>query len=352
MSTTLPLLIGLGIVTVGLVLALIIVLLSRTGRGAAASEGLALVQQQLDALRRQTQDALAGSSANMNQQMSSLAAQLDQRLDEANRTVRSVSTQLGELSQASQRMLEVGRDIASLQDILRTPKLRGIIGELFLGDLLKQLVPNNYEMQYRFRSGEAVDAVVRLGPRLVPIDAKFPLEDFQRLVAEGGPEQRRALRRRFVAAVRKHVDAVARKYILPDEGTFDFALMYIPAENVYYETITKDEPGEDGVTAYAMDRKVIPVSPNSLYAYLQAIVLGLRGFQIERRAEEIQRHLGRLQQDFAKFRGDFDVVGTHLKNARSKYEDAVKHLDRLEDKLAVSVGPERAEDDALPGRQQ
>ncbi len=335
-----------------LVLLVVVMVLLARARRSEPDQGLTLLQQQVDALRQQTREALTSSSAAMNQQMSSLATQLGHRLDEANRTVRSVSTQLGELSQASQRMLEVGRDIASLQDILRTPKLRGIIGEFFLGDLLKQLVPNNYELQYRFRSGEAVDAVVRLGPRLVPIDAKFPLEDFQRLIAEEDTEKRKTLRRRFVAVVRKHVDAIARKYIQPDENTFDFALMYIPAENVYYETITKDDPGEEGVSAYALQRRVIPVSPNSLYAYLQAIVLGLRGFQIEKRAEEIQKHLGRLQQDFTKFREDFDIVGTHLKNARSKYEEAVKRLDRFEEKLAVSADLERPAGEALPGRQQ
>jgi DNA recombination protein RmuC len=209
------------------------------------------------------------------------------------------------------------------------------VGELFLGNLLDQVVPENYELQHRFRSGEAVDAVIKLGPKLVPVDAKFPLENFQRLTAASDAE-RKALRKRFIADVKKHVDAIASKYILPDEGTYDFALMYIPAENVYYEMIIKDEPDEENVSAYAVSRRVIPVSPNSLYAYLQAIVFGLRGLQIEKRAEEILSHLNRLQGDFAKFRDDFDTVGTHLKNAHNKYDDALKRLGQLEGKLEIS----------------
>jgi len=252
---------------------------------------------------------------------------------------------MGELSKSSQQIYEVGKDIATLQQILKAPKLRGVVGELFLGNLLDQVVPDNYELQHRFRSGEVVDAVIKLGPKLVPIDAKFPLENFQRLTAAGDAE-RKALRKRFIADVKKHVDAIASKYILPDEGTYDFALMYIPAENVYYEMIIKDEPDEENVSAYAVSRRVIPVSPSSLYAYLQAIVFGLRGLQIEKRAEEILSHLARLQGDFSKFRDDFDTVGTHLKNAHNKYDDALKRLGQLEGKLEISsalaeqAGPE------------
>jgi DNA recombination protein RmuC len=344
----------------------VIVLLRRgaPSRAEPDNQGMTLLQQQVEALREQTARALADNTSTINQRLSDIDRKMGQsndtigaRLADANRTVANVRESLGALSQATQRVYEVGKDIASLQDILRTPKLRGIIGELFLGDLLKQVVPNHYELQYRFKTGEAVDAVVRLAERLVPIDAKFPLEDFQRLNAETDTEKRKPLRRKFLAVVRKHIDAIAQKYILPDEGTFDFALMYIPAENVYYETIIKSHPDDDNLTEYAISRKVIPVSPNSLYAYLQVIVLGLRGFEVEQRAEEILRHLGRLQQEFGRFHEEFDVLGTHLKNARSKYDDAVKRLDRFESKLSLESGlasgeSEQRSPEQLPGRKQ
>jgi DNA recombination protein RmuC len=170
---------------------------------------------------------------------------------------------------------------------------------------------------------------------MVPIDAKFPLEDFQRLAGETDEAARAKLRRAFAAAVRKHVDAVADKYILPDEGTFDFALLYIPAENVYYEMIIRPAPDDESISDYALGRRVIPVSPNSLYAYLQVIVLGLRGFRIEQRAEEILSHIGRLQHEYGRFREEFDTLGRHIGNARNKYDEASKRLDRFQEKLEM-----------------
>jgi len=335
------------------VLVVVLLMYRRLGARRGEDRGLSLMQEQVTALRRETAEALNSNTKVVNEHLATLTSQVQQRLEGLDRSMRDttgqvstrldsavsvfrdVSAELGALSKSSQQILEVGKDISSLQMILKAPKLRGVVGELFLGNLLDQVVPENYELQHRFRSGEAVDAVIKLGPKLVPIDAKFPLENFQRLSAASEAE-RKALRKRFIADVKKHVDAIASKYILPDEGTYDFALMYIPAENVYYEMIIKDEPDEENVSAYAVSRRVIPVSPNSLYAYLQAIVFGLRGLQIEKRAEEILSHLNRLQGDFGKFRDDFDTVGTHLKNAHNKYDDAVKRLGQLEGKLEIS----------------
>ncbi|MCZ7593391.1 MAG: DNA recombination protein RmuC [Kiritimatiellae bacterium] len=167
---------------------------------------------------------------------------MDKRLDGAARTMAEVSKNLGQLTVATKQLEEVGKDISSLQDILRAPKLRGNLGELFLGDLLAQILPTeHFELQYGFKGGEAVDAVVKLNAGLVPVDAKFPLESFKRILATESDEAKKAPRREFIRDVKKHVDAIADKYIRPDEGTFDFALMYIPAENVYYETIIKDD---------------------------------------------------------------------------------------------------------------
>jgi DNA anti-recombination protein RmuC len=156
-----------------------------------------------------------------------------------------------------------------------------------------------------------VDAVIRLQAGLVPVDAKFPLENFQRLVKAETPEEKKVLRRAFITDVKKHIEAIATKYIRTDEGTFDFALMYVPAENVYYETIIKDdELGADGALfAHALARRVIPVSPNSFYAYLQTILLGLKGLRVEESAREIINHLARLNQEFDRFSESFRLVG-------------------------------------------
>jgi DNA recombination protein RmuC len=304
------------------------------------------VNGQLSAITTQVNSQLGVITTQVNQQLSTIGKQVQEatgqmgtRLDNAARVVGEVRQNLGELTKATERVFDVGKDIASLQEILRAPKLRGVLGELFLGDLLAQILPpTHYALQHKFKSGEAVDAAIYLGQGLVPVDSKFPLENFRRVIASDSEDDRKAAKRKFAADVKKHIDAIATKYILPDEGTFDFALMYIPAENVYYEVILKDDAfGEDkGLCAYALAQRVIPVSPNSFYAYLQAIVLGLKGLRIEKNAQEMIQHLKRLQGDFQRFREDFEVLGKHLGNTRGKYEDAAKRLERFGEKL-VSV---------------
>ncbi|HLG21863.1 MAG TPA: DNA recombination protein RmuC, partial [Candidatus Manganitrophaceae bacterium] len=246
---------------------------------------------------------------------------------------------------ATQQVFEVGKNIASLQEILSAPKLRGSLGELFLGEILSQMLPpTHFTLQYRFKNNEAVDAVILLGPALVSVDSKFPLENFKKVIESGSDEEKKAHRKKFLSDVKKHVDNISAKYILPDEGTYDFALMYIPAENVYYETIIKDEAfGDDkSLCSYALSKRVIPVSPNSFYAYLQAIVLGFKGLRIEKSAQEIHQRLQRLSGDFYKFKEDFDVIGKHLSNTRGKYEEASKKLDRFGDRL-LTVDQEEPE---------
>jgi DNA recombination protein RmuC len=258
-----------------------------------------------------------------------------ERLDRAARVVGEVQGSLGKLGEATQRVIEVGRDIQGLEQVLRSPKVRGGLGETLLGELLAQMLPReHYALQHGFRTGERVDAVVRIGERVIPVDAKFPLENFRRLLAEPEEDRRRPFRRAFARDVKARVDEIAKKYILPDEGTFDFALMYVPAENVYYEIVVRGDEGEDEpIATYALSRRVVPVSPNSLYAYLQVIVLGLRGFEIEAHARAIQDDLGRLGGDLGRVREHMGKLGSHLGNAQKQFEDAQRDLDRFEAKL-------------------
>ena len=351
---------GLVVVLAILVLGIAVAVLVAARRGGA----LGLVQQQLEALRTQVGQALGGQAELLGQEIGRLTAQLNERLRESGelvqrsqtsvgerldhtaRVVGEVQQGLGELREATARVRDIGRDVVSLHDILRAPKLRGGLGELLLGDLLAQVLPaRHFTLQHTFQNGERVDAVVRLGPALVPVDAKFPLEDFRRLLEAGDDETRTRARRAFVARVRKHIDDVAAKYILPDEGTYDFALMYVPAENVYYEAIVRDDGGNDReLSAYALERKVIPVSPNCFYAYLQAIVLGLRGLRIEARAQEVVGQLARLAGDLGRLQDDFRVLGRHVTNAAQAHAAADRRLDRLTAKLAEIAADENAEE--------
>jgi DNA recombination protein RmuC len=273
---------------------------------------------------------------------------MGQRLEEASRAVTEVHGQLGALGEATRRMEQVGRDISGLEQILRAPKIRGGFGETLLERLLAEILPADaYRLQHSFRSGDKVDAAIVVAGRLVPVDSKFPLENFRRMIEEPDEERRPQARRAFLKDVRNRVDEIARKYIVPDENTFDFALMYIPAENVYYEMILRDEAGEDSLLGYSLGRRVVPVSPNSFYAYLQVILLGLRGLRIEQNAREILAVLGRLQADAARLREHFDTLGRHITNAKNKYDETATSLARLEGKIEDVAG--RGEQPALPG---
>jgi DNA recombination protein RmuC len=303
----------------------------------AQDNSLSLMQQQIGHLTQ-----------SINQQLQNMSSQFQKTTGDIGGTLGDVKKDLGKMEIITREVLDKAKNISNLENLLRAPKFRGGFGELFLGDLLAQILPSVYfSLQHKFKSGEMVDAVIHIGDNMVPIDAKFPLENFQKYVSEEKPKEKDDLRKKFVADVKKHISEISKKYILPDEGTYDFALMYIPAENIYYESILKDENlGEErSIFSSALNKRVIPVSPNSFYAYLQVIVQGLKGLQIEKSAREIFQRLTRLQGDLTRFRKDFQVLGSHLVNARTKFDDAEKRLDRFSDKLEIVSA---ADADKLP----
>jgi DNA recombination protein RmuC len=250
------------------------------------------------------------------------------------RTIRDVTGKLAQMEESNKKIFEVGKDISSLQEILRAPKLRGSLGELFLGELLSQTFPKDqYALQYTFKSGEIVDAIVKLRDGVkVAIDAKFPLESFKRMLEATDDTVKKTAQKEFIRSIKQRVDEICQKYIVPDEGTLDFALMYIPAENVYYEMMVKGEI-DYGITDYCYSKRVIPVSPNNLYVYLQTIVLGLRGMQIESRARDILQDLGRLQGDFGKVSDSYEVMGKHLMSAVGRYQDTQKLMSNFSNRV-------------------
>ena len=303
-------------------------------------QGMVLLQQQMSAF----QERLDKFGQTVAENLQQSTAQMNTRLDHAAQVVGDLREKVGQIH-------EVGKAAAELVNILRSPKLRGGMGELFLGDLLAQILPpEHFKLQHHFHSGEAVDAVIQIGNKLVPVDSKFPLENFRRIVDAQSDSERVAARKQFLRDVKKHVDAIASKYILPDEGTYNFALMYVPAENVYYETIIKEEASASGeerpLFSYALEKRVVPVSPNSFYAYLQTILLGLRGMQVEERAQEILNTLARLRGDFEKVQESFRILGKHITNAQGAYGEGEKALAKLDAKLGQIEQP------ALPSAAQ
>jgi DNA recombination protein RmuC len=284
---------------------------------------------------------LQGITETMDRRLGALDTKVDRRLEHASKQTNAIHKQLGDVGRATSSLAEHAKELGQLQQVLRPPKARGGFGELLLGNLLRDRLPAEaYSLQYGFKSGERVDAVIRVD-RLAPIDAKFPLDNFERLVDAQEEAERELYEKAFARDVKGHVDAIASKYIRPDEGTYDFAFMYLPSEAIYYELVC----GKTGaLLTYSHEKRVLPVSPTTLTAYLQVVLLGLKGLQIEQHAHEVMAYCAQLQKDFGRFKDDFDLVGKHLGNAQNKFGDAEKRLDRFETKLDQAVDSRELEE--------
>ncbi len=323
-------------VLLGVVVGLMFKLIHSSQTPSLADQLTQQMQKDLLDLRHSLQEQILAIQKQMGDQYAQNTRFLSDSHRQYSDSVDKVQTRLGELQESTKTMVLIGRDIASLQDILKTPKLRGGLGEFFLGQLLAQILPQEcFELQYGFKDGNKVDAIIRLGEWLIPVDAKFPLENFRRYVEENDEEKRIPIKKEFYKDVKKRIDEIADKYILPQEGTADFAMMYIPAENVYYEIILKSDNQTESIFEYAMKRKVIPTSPNSLYAYLQAIVRGLKGLRIERSALQVLEALQQLENDFKKISIELEKMGGHLGNAQSAHDRVTKNFDRVQNKLTA-----------------
>jgi DNA recombination protein RmuC len=253
----------------------------------------------------------------LNQNMQALQGRIDNtnraisdRLDNAARVIGLVNRELGQMSQ-------IGASLQNFQEFLKSPKMRGGLGEQGLKDMLAQTFPNElYKMQYKFRNGQTVDAAIKIEAGIVPVDAKFPLENFNRILNAKTEEERGEARRKFRSDFRVHVNAISKKYILPDEGTVDFALMYIPSETVYYELISN----ENDLHNYAVKAKVIPSSPNTFFYYMRSIMLGLQGKRISEMSRQILQTLKIIQTESRKFGDNLSVLSRHVTNAKNTME--------------------------------
>jgi len=314
------------VAVLGLLVWLIISNSANAEKMAGQQASLGLLQQQLEALKSSQDDtkdklqkSLLDGQTNIGKNMQAGQEVLDR-----------LNKQIGELQGTNKQMMQVGTEVRRLQDILSSPKLRGQMGERSLENLLANILPKDrYKLQYTFKDGKTVDALIELADFSVPVDAKFPLPGFEKVVKAEEETEKIKLRRQFLKDVNNHIDKIAADYIRPTEGTLDFALMYIPAENVYYETIVKYIGENQDILQYCFDKKVIPVSPNLLYAYLMTVAMGLHGLQIEKQAAEIRQNLKKLNSSFADYTGTWDILGKHLRNAYSQYDEGQKKLDRF-----------------------
>jgi DNA recombination protein RmuC len=302
---------------------------NRAGTNSQVEQLAGQVSQLANIVGKQVEN-LRGS---VEERLTNIGSQLGGQLSDANKMFSSLKQDFGQLKESSNNMVEIGKQINQLQNILSSPKLRGNLGETLLEDLIKQVIPQGfYEFQYTFRDGSKVDAIIKTSERIIPIDSKFPKDEFERYVnAENDSEKNNAMTK-FSKAMKNQIDDIAAKYIKPAENTFDFAVMFIPSESMYYELLMQ-EGDENGAYRYAMKKHVVPASPNSFYAYIQAIAIGLKGMQIEKNAELIRNQLAQLENSLAKFDDHFETLGSHLKNASNKYGDSHEALGRFRERL-------------------
>ncbi|MEK7495632.1 MAG: DNA recombination protein RmuC [Patescibacteria group bacterium] len=247
---------------------------------------------------------------------------VDQKLSKNLEIFASVQKSIGEFS-------EIGRSMKELQEYLTSPKLRGNIGEHVLKELLAQNFPkSSYKLQYHFKTGSIVDAVLITSQGLIPIDSKFPIDTFKKIARATNKDEIASIKKDFERDVKKHVDDIARKYILAEEKTVDYAIMYVPSESVYYELINNES-----VFDYAGQNRVLPVSPMSFYAYIKAILISFEGEKIETKAKEILKILQAIKKDYQKTDEAFSVLNKHVTNAYNQSSQVAKTFSSLGQKL-------------------
>jgi DNA recombination protein RmuC len=328
------------------------------------------IASQLQSITTHVQSSLADVTSQLGTRLDSINQQVTEQLNQSTRVMNASSTavndriaavqttfaglqkQVGEMTEQARQLSDLSKSVTAIEHVLRAPKMRGSFGEEQLEALLALIFPQQqFVSQHRFASGEVVDVLLRLPMGSVAIDAKFPLENFRRIAEASSEEEKKASRRNFLRDVKKRVDEIATRYIRPAEGTLSIALMYVPAENVYYETIIRDEAGDD-LYHYCLSRRVLPVSPNSLYAYLETIMVGLKGFEIGQRAQAILGEIESLRIELEKFGKAYDTIGQHIRNASSKLEEGTKLLTKVELRVESLVGNGAEQKELFPAQKK
>jgi DNA recombination protein RmuC len=260
---------------------------------------------------------------------------LNERLDNAAKVIAGVQKEIGQMS-------EIGRSMRELQEFLRSPKLRGNIGEQVLKELLTQMLPkSSFHLQYAFKSGSIVDAAIKTEAGIIPIDSKFPLETFRKMY-QGDDATRITFEKQFIVDVKKHIDAISKKYIVVSEGTIDYALMYVPSEAVYYEIINNVI-----LYDYASSKRILPVSPMTFYAYLRAILMGFEGQKISQKAHEILINLKSIQKEYEKVDEHVTTLSRHITNSYNMMSEVNSGFTKLGQKISTGNQIQHEEVDLL-----
>lgn len=325
-SVNILILIGIGI---------LIFLVLYKGRGKKDDTSALLMQEQLKEMRG-TLDSKLGELPNV----------IQRQFGESAKIIKDVTEQLTKLDETNKQVISFTDQLKSLQDILKNPKQRGVLGEYYLETVLKNVMPpGTYQMQYSFKDGDIVDAVVFVKDKIIPIDSKFSLENYNRMIETHDKTEKKKFEDAFRADLKTRIEETS-KYIKPSEGTMDFAFMFIPSEGVYYDLLVNKvgamkESSRDLIQYAAGEKKVMIVSPTTFLAYLQTVLQGLKALQIEESAKEIRKRVGELGRHLSSYETYMQKLGNHLGTSVNTYNKAYKELGKI-DKDVMRISGEAA----------
>ncbi|MFH1326459.1 MAG: DNA recombination protein RmuC [Candidatus Falkowbacteria bacterium] len=324
--------------------------LSNLGENQKDDQSMLMIQQQINQMtqnldiklaevHKTSQDQHGKTTGIMSEVTNQAQKMLSDIHDQSQKAISSVTEKLTKLDETNRRVVDFAGQLQSLEDVLKNPKHRGILGEYQLEMVLKNVLPpNGYTMQYKFKDGDIVDAAVFVKDKIIPIDSKFSLENYNRIVQEKDPHTREKLEKEFKLDLKKRIDETA-KYIKPKEGTMDFAFMFIPAEGIYYDLLINQvgaiKVNTRDLIEYAFrDKHVIIVSPTSFHAYLQTVLQGLRALQIEESAKEIRKNVEMLQKHINSYDDYLQKLGGHLGTTVNTYNSAYKEFKKIDKDVA------------------
>ena len=302
--------------------------------------------------RKETQEKLDKIHDRVAKGLESSSTTAQKQFVESSKLIQSVTKELTHLKETNKQVLSFSEQMQSLENILKNPKQRGILGEYFLETLLGHVLqPGQYKMQYKFENGELVDAVVFFKKKIVPIDAKFSLEKYNKMMKENDKERREKLQKEFKLDIKNRIDETA-KYIRPRENTTDFAFMFIPAEGVYYNLLIYKVGGLDvnaaDLVEYAFSKKVIIVSPTSFFAYLQTVLQGLKALEIEEKAEDIMKNVEKLGKHIRSHDAYMQKLGSSIGTTVNMYNSTYKEFKKIDkDVYKITDGEEAGKIDPL-----
>jgi len=343
------LLVILGAIVIGF--AVVIYILSQRLKELKSSSAVELLKSDMTELSRGINNLQQTVGDKLEKNNQSMQTSMQKQLGESAKIVADVTQRLAKLDETNRRVVDVADELKTLQNVLQNPKQRGVFGEYYLESVLDNTLPSkNYKMQYKFKDGEIVDAVIFLDRgQILPIDSKFSLENYNRMVAEDKKPERDKLLAKVRTDLKNRIDETS-KYIRPSEKTMDFAFMFIPSESLYYDLLIggvgNGSSARDLIEYAFREKKVIIVSPTSFMAYLQTVLQGLRSLQIEEQAKDIQIRVGKLGQHINRFDEYMQKLGRSLGQTVGHYNDAHKELGKV-DKDVVKIADSESGVDPL-----